>query len=45
MVTAKEAKQYLDDWMTRAARRKHRRIQEVSLLGAEEVVLTGPIRP
>ena len=40
-VTAREAKQYLDDWMTRAARRKHRRIQEASLLGAAGVVLTA----
>ncbi len=39
-VTAKEAKAYLDRWMTRAARRMHRRIQEASLLGSEEVVLT-----
>ena len=40
-VTAREAKQYLDDWMTRAARRKHRRIQEASLLGGGEVILTA----
>ena len=40
-VTAREAKQYLDDWMTRAARRKHRRIQEASLLGGGKVVLTA----
>lgn len=38
-VTAREAKGYLDDWMTRAARRKHRRIQEASLLGGGAVVL------
>ncbi len=40
-VTAGEAKRYLDDWMTRAARRKHRRIQEASLLGGDEVVLAA----
>ncbi len=40
-VTAREAKEYLDDWMTRAARRKHRRIQEASLLGGDEVVLAA----
>ena len=40
-VTAKEAKRYLDRWMTRAARRTHKRIQEASLLGAEGVVLTA----
>ncbi len=40
-VTAGEAKRYLDEWMTRAARRKHRRIQEASLLGGDEVVLAA----
>ena len=39
-VTAKEAKGYLDRRMTRAARRRHRRIQHASLSGAEGVVLT-----
>ena len=39
-VTAGEAKAYLDRWMTRAARRKHKRIQEASLLGVEGAVLT-----
>ena len=42
-VTAKETKRYLDRWMTRAARRTHKRIQEASLLGAEEVVLTAAL--
>ena len=40
-VTAKEAKVYLDRWMTRAARRKHRRIQQATLMGTEEAVLTA----
>ena len=40
-VTAAEAKQYLDDHMTRAARRMHRRIQHADLIGAEGVVLAS----
>ena len=51
-VTAREAKGYLDRYMTRAARRQHRRIQQASLVGAVEVVVasagTGgafPVRP
>ena len=41
LVTASEAKAYLDRHMTRAARRHHRRIQEASLLGSEGVVLAA----
>ena len=51
-VTAREAKGYLDQHMTRAARRQHRRIQQASLVGAVEVVLASagaggafPVRP
>ena len=51
-VTAREVKGYLDRYMTRAARRQHRRIQQASLAGASEVVVasagTGgafPVRP
>ncbi len=40
-ITAAEAKQYLDDHMTRAARRAHRRVQEADLMGAEGVVLAS----
>ena len=42
-VTAKEAKRYLDRRMTRAARRKHRRVQQASLVGAEGVVLASVV--
>ena len=38
-VTALEAKGYLDRHMTRAARRAHRRVQNASLMGAQQVVL------
>ena len=38
-VTARETKEYLDERMTRAAKRKFRRIQEASLMGVEEAVL------
>ena len=38
-VTAAEAKAYLGRHMTRAARRQHRRVQEASLMGRENVVL------
>ena len=50
-VTAVEAKRYLDEHMTRAARRLHRRVQDASLMGAEGVVLVSakdggfPARP
>ena len=51
-VTAMEAKGYLDRHMTRAARRQHRRIQQASLMGAEQVALATapeggvfPVRP
>ncbi len=51
-VTAREAKAYLDEHMTRAARRQFRRIQEASLMGAERVALASasadgvfPVRP
>ena len=40
-ITAAEAKEYLDDRMTRAARRIHRRVQEASLMGGEDVVLVA----
>ena len=40
-VTAEEAKGYLDRWMTRAARRKHRRVQKANLMGSGEVVLAS----
>ena len=40
-VTAREAKGYLDRYMTRAARRQHRRIQQASLVGAVEVVVAS----
>ena len=42
-VTAFEAKAYLDKYMTRAARRQHRRVQEASLLGSEGVVLAAAV--
>ena len=43
-VTAAEAKRYLDRHMTRAARRQHRRVQQASLIGTENVVLaTAPV--
>ena len=42
-VTASEAKAYLDKYMTRAARRQHRRVQEASLLGSEGVVLAAAL--
>ena len=43
-VTAAEAKHYLDRHMTRAARRQHRRVQQASLIGTEDVVLaTAPV--
>lgn len=42
-VTAKEAKRYLDKRMTRAARRQHRRIQQASLSGAGDVVLSTAV--
>ena len=51
-VTAREVKGYLDRYMTRAARRQHRRIQQASLVGAAEVVVASagsggafPVRP
>ena len=40
-VTAAEAKAYLDRHMTRAARRQHRRVQQASLVGMEDVVLAS----
>ena len=40
-VTAREVKGYLDRYMTRAARRQHRRIQQASLVGAAEVVVAS----
>ena len=40
-VTAREAKGYLDRYMTRAARRQHRRIQQASLVGAAQVVVSS----
>ena len=40
-VTAREAKGYLDRYMTRAARRQHRRIQQASLMGASGVVVAS----
>ena len=40
-VTAVEVKAYLDNHMTRAARRQHRRVQEANLLGSESVVLAS----
>ena len=40
-VTAREAKGYLDRYMTRAARRQHRRIQQASLVGAAQVVVAS----
>ena len=40
-VTAREVKGYLDRYMTRAARRQHRRIQQASLVGAVEVVVAS----
>ena len=42
-VTASEAKAYLDKYMTRAARRQHRRVQVASLLGSEGVVLASAL--
>ena len=42
-VTASETKAYLDKYMTRAARRQHRRVQEASLLGSEGVVLAAAL--
>lgn len=50
-VTASEAKRYLDNRMTRAARRQHRRVQNASLAGASDAVLAAapaggfPARP
>ena len=38
-VTAREARQYLDRHMTRAARRMHRRVQRASLMGSGDAVL------
>ena len=40
-VTAAEAKEYLDQHMTRAARRLHRRVQDASLMGADSTVLVS----
>ena len=40
-VTAVEVKGYLDRYMTRAARRQHRRVQRASLMGAPEVVVAS----
>ncbi len=40
-VTAVEAKEYLDQHMTRSARRMHRRVQEANLMGSAEVVLVS----
>ena len=40
-VTAREVKGYLDRYMTRAARRQHRRIQQASLVGVAEVVVAS----
>ncbi len=40
-VTAEEAKGYLDRWMTRAARRVHRRVQKANLMGSGKVVLAA----
>ena len=42
-VTAAETKGYLDTWMTRAARRKHRRVQKANLMGSGEVVLASEV--
>ena len=39
-VTAKEAKRYLDKRMTRAARRQYRRVQNASLMGLKDAVLS-----
>ena len=39
-VTAKEAKRYLDKRMTRAARRQYRRVQNASLIGLKDAVLS-----
>ena len=50
-MTAAEAKGYLDRYMTRAARRMHRRVQRAHLSGAADVVLASaeggafPARP
>ena len=41
LVTAAEAKRYLDRHMTRAARRQHRRVQQASLVGAVDAVLAS----
>ena len=43
IVTAIEVKKYLDEHMTRAARRQHRRIQQAALIGARDVVLASAI--
>ena len=40
-VTMAEAKEYLDDHMTRAARRMHRRVQYADMMGPEGVVLVS----
>ena len=42
-VTAQEAKRYLDRRMTRAARRRHRRIQQAGLSGSVDAVLTAAV--
>ncbi len=50
-ITAAEIKDYLDDKMTRAARRTYRRVQEATLMGDEELALSSfqkgypPARP
>ena len=50
-VTGGEARAYLDRYMTRAARRQHRRVQRASLIGPEGAVLSSapsegfPARP
>ena len=43
VVTAGEAKAYLDRHMTRAARRQHRRVQHASLSGAPGAVLASAV--
>ena len=39
-VTGAEARAYLDRYMTRAARRQHRRVQRASLIGSDGAVLS-----